>query len=166
LAFTETHILTFTLSPLLLQRSHFGWHVITDESVLTFLPTIHCFYTQARTKMSSLTRAAALTCVLGQSGRRYLIERILQNKVAEYGRVYLARYVFSNRSQNFATDVFPARKIASSYRRAFPKINANIIETCSMISETLPTFELLMILSLNIRCSHTSTSATIFFGSS
>ncbi|EDU50402.1 serine threonine protein kinase [Pyrenophora tritici-repentis] len=38
----------------------------------------------------TLTRAAALTRVLGQSGRRYLVERILQDKPGDQGRVYLA----------------------------------------------------------------------------
>jgi hypothetical protein len=38
----------------------------------------------------TLTRAAALTRVLGQSGRRYLVERILQDKPGSQGRVYLA----------------------------------------------------------------------------
>ncbi|CAA9965777.1 Serine/threonine protein kinase [Pyrenophora teres f. maculata] len=38
----------------------------------------------------TLIRAAALTRVLGQSGRRYLVERILQDKPGNQGRVYLA----------------------------------------------------------------------------
>lgn len=96
--------------------------------------------------MSSPTRAAALTCVLGQPGPRYLIERTLQNKVAKYGRVHLARYVFFNNFQTFAADTSPARKIARSYWRAFPMINSNIPRTCSMTSETFLTFGSLMML--------------------
>jgi hypothetical protein len=65
--------------------------------------------------MSSPTRAAALTRVLGQSDWRYLIERTLQDKAVENGRIYLARYMFFNGSQTFAVDIFPARKIANSY---------------------------------------------------
>jgi hypothetical protein len=38
----------------------------------------------------TLTRAAALTRAFGQSGRRYLVERILQDKPGNQGRVYLA----------------------------------------------------------------------------
>ncbi|KAJ8117623.1 hypothetical protein OPT61_g1209 [Boeremia exigua] len=38
----------------------------------------------------TLTRAATLTRVLGQSGRRYLVGRILQDKPGNQGRVYLA----------------------------------------------------------------------------
>ncbi|UPX12663.1 uncharacterized protein EKO05_0003204 [Ascochyta rabiei] len=38
----------------------------------------------------TLTRTAALRRVLGQSGRRYLVERILQDKPGNQGRVYLA----------------------------------------------------------------------------
>ncbi|KAF2254365.1 kinase-like protein [Trematosphaeria pertusa] len=38
----------------------------------------------------TLTRAVALTRVLGQSGRHYLVERILQDKPGNQGRVYLA----------------------------------------------------------------------------
>ncbi|KAF1850517.1 kinase-like protein [Cucurbitaria berberidis CBS 394.84] len=38
----------------------------------------------------TFTRAAALTRVLGQSGRRYLVERVLQDKPGNQGRVYLA----------------------------------------------------------------------------
>lgn len=32
--------------------------------------------------------------VIGQSGRRYVIERVLQDKGIQLGRVYLASYVF------------------------------------------------------------------------
>ncbi|KAH7363707.1 kinase-like domain-containing protein [Pyrenochaeta sp. MPI-SDFR-AT-0127] len=39
---------------------------------------------------STFTRASALTRVLGQSGRRYIVERILQDKPGNQGRVYLA----------------------------------------------------------------------------
>jgi hypothetical protein len=38
----------------------------------------------------AFTRAAALMRVVGQSGRRYLVERILQDKPGNQGRVYLA----------------------------------------------------------------------------
>jgi hypothetical protein len=37
-----------------------------------------------------LPRPAALTQILGQSGRRYAVERILQDKPGNQGRVYLA----------------------------------------------------------------------------
>lgn len=37
-----------------------------------------------------LVRAAALTRVSGQSGRTYFVERILQDKPGNQGRVYLA----------------------------------------------------------------------------
>lgn len=35
-------------------------------------------------------RAAALTRVLGQSGRHYVVDKILQEKPGNQGRVYLA----------------------------------------------------------------------------
>ncbi|KAF1967683.1 hypothetical protein BU23DRAFT_592508 [Bimuria novae-zelandiae CBS 107.79] len=38
----------------------------------------------------TLSRAVALTRVLGQSGHRYVVERILQDKPKNQGRVYLA----------------------------------------------------------------------------
>ncbi|KAH9872956.1 hypothetical protein J1614_005351 [Plenodomus biglobosus] len=38
----------------------------------------------------NLTRAAALTRVLGQSGRRYIVEKLLQDKPGKQGRVYFA----------------------------------------------------------------------------
>jgi hypothetical protein len=38
----------------------------------------------------TLIRAAALTRVSGQSGRSYLVERLLQDKPGNQGRVYLA----------------------------------------------------------------------------
>ncbi|KAF1923226.1 uncharacterized protein M421DRAFT_407270, partial [Didymella exigua CBS 183.55] len=44
----------------------------------------------------TLTRAAALTRVLGQSGRRYFVERILQEKPGNQGRMYLATEVDPN----------------------------------------------------------------------
>ena len=41
----------------------------------------------------TLTRAGALVQVLGQSGRHYLVEHILQNKSGNQGRLYLATSV-------------------------------------------------------------------------
>jgi hypothetical protein len=38
----------------------------------------------------TLTRAAAITQALGRSGRRYAIDRILQDKPGNQGHVYLA----------------------------------------------------------------------------
>lgn len=38
----------------------------------------------------TLARAAALTKVLGRSGRRYTVEKLLQDKPGNQGRVYLA----------------------------------------------------------------------------
>ncbi|KAH8712230.1 kinase-like domain-containing protein [Phaeosphaeriaceae sp. PMI808] len=40
---------------------------------------------------TTMSRAAAITRAVGQSGRRYLVERILQDKPGNQGRVYLAK---------------------------------------------------------------------------
>jgi serine/threonine protein kinase len=43
--------------------------------------------------VSTMTRAAALTRVTGQSGRHYFVERLLQDRPSSHGRVYLATLV-------------------------------------------------------------------------
>jgi hypothetical protein len=37
---------------------------------------------------------AAITRIVGESGRRYVVERILQEKSGPFGRLYLASCVF------------------------------------------------------------------------
>jgi hypothetical protein len=38
----------------------------------------------------TFTRAAAITWAVGQSGRRYVVEKLLQDKSGHHGRVYLS----------------------------------------------------------------------------
>jgi serine/threonine protein kinase len=59
---------------------------------------------------STMTRAAALTRVTGQSGRQYFVERLLQDRPSRHGRVYLATLVITiNNEQMTERLTFPCR---------------------------------------------------------
>jgi len=64
-----------------------------------------------------IARAAALTRVIGQSGRRYVVERLLQDRPGNHGRVYLATLVdtIPNKQHDTRLTSFTALRIGSTY---------------------------------------------------
>ena len=64
-----------------------------------------------------IVRAAALTRVIGQSGRRYVVERLLQDRPGNHGRVYLATLVdtIRNKQHNIRLTSFAALRIGNTY---------------------------------------------------
>ena len=96
-------IVRFHFPPFVLAEARFasvGARAVTQQSDCTLsqalmqhhFPRLVRHFARLRLTpiMSAPPRAAALTRALGQSGRRYIVERILQDKPGNQGRVYLA----------------------------------------------------------------------------